>query len=242
MITCIACASESPRFVFVGAASGTVLEYKFTQSALTLENFASDHTQTITTIDAVAEIDLVASGSADGTVAIRRVSDFAVFSRIEVGRIYPRCTVTVIRISKRGYVVVAARVPRAEGEETVLAVFSVNGELIQTKRVAQAVHAIWIDESGYRFVAAGNRSLLRLYDLLTLNCKDLLESVDSTYASQQDKACVPRLPEESCITSMQTIEGNYEKGVGQGLAVGLSNGDVYLLTVRSVSNKGLAAH
>ncbi len=164
----------------------------------------------------------MASGSHDGTIVIRHVSDFADFSRISV---MSRRSVGIVRLSGRGYVVVFSRGP-VEGRENLLSVYSLSGELVASQDVGTVINAIWVDDTGYQFIAVGNCGTVRLYELLTLKFRDLLGGVEEGHA----KESVARLPGEACVTAMAIIKGGCEKRLGQqSLLLGLSNGEVYVL-------------
>jgi len=224
------CANRDKKTLYSGSLDGVVAKWDIstykTQPVQT-EWYVCDHKLAVITLDAIQELDLVASGSLDGTISIR-IGSSGKFVRIIKPDLFlgeMDYAINQIRISYRGYILILARCkyPRLELSDYFL-VYSINGEFIAKASSDDLINAIVLDETGYQFIAGGKTGKIYRVDLLSLSSHDILEDLDAQLPDV-GKILHHFLSTTTAITAMElTRQENFQQ-----LLIGLSTGELYSL-------------
>lgn len=222
------CATKDRKLLFSGSLDGMVARWDIsictTQLAHTVW-YACDHKLAVITMDACRELDLIASGSLDGTIALRVVSTgkFVRLVKPELHLGGTEYALNQVRLSYRGYILVLCRCkyPKLDINDYIL-VYSINGECIKQAPVEDIVNAISLDESGYQFVTGGKSGRLYRFDLLSLECSDMLELLDEQLLDIEE-ILKHILSSSTSITAF----GLTKQEKFQQLLIGLNTGELY---------------
>ena len=211
-----------------GSLDGVVAEWNIKEGTVpTIEWFACDHNQGVISLDVSKPLDLLASASLDGTIALRAVSSGKFFRRIQVNLTHETSEffITQVRLSARGYLLVLARpkVPH-DGRCDRMLVYSINGEFIKAKNANGAINCVVINETGYQFITGGSGGTILRYDLLTLNMEqDLLSTLDQSYAESVSNLSKLLISKPSITALALNSVHMY-----QTLFIGLSSGEMLI--------------
>ena len=129
--------------------------------------FACDHSKPILSIDCSDKLDLVATASLDGTIAIRIFSTGKLWQLL-----HPSLThhgsdyiLAMVRISPAGYIVAVLRCKKTTPRlPDALVVYSMNGELIFERDARDIIHTMVIDTFGYNIITGGSGGRLICYE------------------------------------------------------------------------------
>eukprot|EP00826_Nyctotherus_ovalis_P011874 TRINITY_DN13094_c0_g4_i1.p1 TRINITY_DN13094_c0_g4~~TRINITY_DN13094_c0_g4_i1.p1 ORF type:complete len:628 (-),score=162.48 TRINITY_DN13094_c0_g4_i1:170-2053(-) len=222
--------TKDKRSFYSGSLDGVVAKWNlspYKTQPVGAEWYVCDHKLAVITIDADQDLDLVASGSLDGTVALR-VASTGQFVRLIKPTLFLSdndYAINQIRLSYRGYVLVLARCkyPRLELSDYFL-VYSVNGEEVARSSADDTINAMLLDETGFQFVAGGKCGKIYRVDLLSLESHDLLEYLDE-HLGDIRKILHHFLSTSTAITALElTKQENCQQ-----LLIGLSTGELYTL-------------
>lgn len=220
-------ATETKEHIVTASNDGTVALWWPKRLGFSRPRWQScDHKLGVTTVDACDRLGLVASGSADGTVALRTISE-GKFVRIIRPQLVQRGVafeISHVRLSHRGYVVILAKCKNHKLAETdYIMTFSINGEEISVQQEKDIIYALILDESGYQLVTGGRSGRLLRHNILALNeIADLLEVLDGQQAKIED-TLHEMLDSGAAITAMELTR---QEGCQQ-LLIGLSTGSFY---------------
>ncbi len=188
--------------------------------------FSCDLVAPIVTLDASKELDIVAAGSLDGTVALRVISTGRFLHLVRVHDLVkvPGCELRLARLSFRGYLVLVmcGGGSGEEGQDDTIVVLTVNGELVSTRKAEGSINALAMSEDGFSMVTGGSTGKLLLYDILDLSTKSILEMLDGGM-NNVEGTLKEFLDVGTCITAMELspLEGC------QQLMIGTNRGDIY---------------
>ncbi len=187
--------------------------------------YACDHNMGVVSVDACEKLDMVASGSADGTIALRTISS-GKFVRLIRPALFQRgvqLEISHVRLSYRGYIILIAKCKnRKLRENDYMMTFSINGEEICVKQESDLVHALIMDESGYQMVTGGMNGRLLIHNILTLDVTNMLEMLDGEQANIEE-TLGELLGSGTAITAMELTQ----QDSCQQLLIGLSTGSFY---------------
>jgi len=193
--------------LFTAAYDGTLAKWDLTNKLIEWYNF--DHNAAITSLDYNKKLDLVVTGSKDGSIALRIIATGKLLRKIKVSKeITYKYRINKIRLTSQGYILSIWRA-RINRENDYLIVHSINGERICEGKACGKIYCVVMNTLGYQFIAGGTSFIL--YDLLTLqyiNLKDHLEK---------------KFDEE--IIAMKVIS----EEMSQKLIIGLNSGSVLCL-------------
>lgn len=175
MVNCV-CVSDSGGRLFTASKDGVVAAWQLPQNDLAW--YAKSHGQKVTSMDISERLGTVASVSIDGTVTVRRVHDGSLLRVIDLRSKSEKSKFLTgyIRLSYRGYIVVAMNLKGKEGG--CIFVYSINGELISKKDIMEFVNAVVMSKGGDEFVVGGVGGSVVKYDLFSLEEKSMLENVE----------------------------------------------------------------
>ncbi len=224
------CATRDKKYLFSGSLDGVVAKWNigtYRTQPVNIEWYACDHKLAVISIDALRELDLIASGSLDGTISLR-VASTGKFFRIIKPDLHLNdndYAINQVRLSYRGYVMVLARCkyPKLELHDYYL-VYSINGESIAVRDADDTINAVTFDETGYQFITGGKSGRIYRVDLLSLKWHDILEDLDADLP-ETENILRHFLSSITAITALElTKQENYQQ-----LLIGLSTGEFYTL-------------
>lgn len=223
MITSVAVITEDTTVFFSGSADGSLIKWKLISNHFAPIWRTLDHNEEIVSIDANADLDLIATVSADSMIILRLISTCSFIRMIkpDLQISKEKLTIKQLKLSSMGYIVIILRPLLHETQEDIIAVFSINGELIQCKKTKEIIHAMLIDATGYQILTGGSSGNIIVYDLLSLARQILNEKIDNQCMDQY----LRQVPSGSCITSLQIVK--LEKC--QELVIGLQTGELYTM-------------
>ncbi len=236
------CTTRDGRYLFSGSLDGLVALWSLggghpdSSMQPNVVWYACDHEMGVVSVDASKELDLVASASLDGTVALRSINTgkFVRIVRVALSFDGVDFLINKVRLSPRGYILIMARARSSKSERCdQILVYSINGERIKTKKSVGAINSLVLDESGYQFIAGGSGAMLYRYDLLSLESYNLFETLNQ--GSEATNRTLQQL-----LTVTPTITALAMSGAEnfQNLFIGLNTGDVLIYKMNMVA--GLA--
>eukprot|EP01022_Parablepharisma_sp_SALTPOND_P023076 TRINITY_DN4786_c0_g1_i1.p1 TRINITY_DN4786_c0_g1~~TRINITY_DN4786_c0_g1_i1.p1 ORF type:complete len:1362 (+),score=136.82 TRINITY_DN4786_c0_g1_i1:10189-14274(+) len=219
------CLTKDKRCLFTGSQDGTLAMWELNEFKTKRPKvvwYACDHNLGIATLDTSRQLDLVASGSADGIVTLRIISTGKFFRRIkpELGGEY---TINQIRLSPRGYMLIISK-PKSKTEQNyLLTVYSINGEKVASKQALGTVNCVLMDETGYQFITGGSGGMLYRFDLLSLDSCNMLNLLSEGFVKRNEVLeHITSGPNTVTALGMTAQEGP------QQLLIGVSSGEVLL--------------
>ena len=119
-------------------------------------------------------------------------------------------------------------------EDDFISIFSINGELVCSKKVSISMNVIVVSESGYEFIVGGNDGKIFKYQLLTLEESNILDLWD-----KNDKDTRSNLLEYATSTPTITAMSLTPQEGCQELIIGTNLGGFYIFrySPRLVGNK-----
>eukprot|EP00826_Nyctotherus_ovalis_P045800 TRINITY_DN5101_c0_g1_i1.p1 TRINITY_DN5101_c0_g1~~TRINITY_DN5101_c0_g1_i1.p1 ORF type:complete len:756 (+),score=110.20 TRINITY_DN5101_c0_g1_i1:92-2269(+) len=218
MVNCI-CTTETKDKVFAGSNNGTVTMW-------TVKNFNSplwyalDHSEEIITMDACESLDLLATAGTDNLIVLRKASNGKFISVMKPDGINAaEYTISHIRLSYRGYIIIVSKSKEAKD---IISVYSVNGERICHRATQDSISSLVLSEDGYEFITGGRFGHLLRYRLLNLQCSDVLEDVAKEYPETAQV-----LREFSAWSPMITALNLTMREGSQQLLIGLNTGTLF---------------
>ena len=225
---------ESRSLLLTAAEDGTLVAWKVNEGKTlepTIEWYACDHDEAIVTLDANQQLDLTATGSKDGTIAIRVITTGKLLRKIKIdnGNLLDHI-VKKVRLSERGYILVVLTGGLGTEVKDHLIVYSINGEKICKGNVNGVLNCIVMDSVGYQFIAGGN-GLLCQFDLLSLAKFNLLDEALISEGAEYLKNL------EKPITALDISNDNRI----QKLIIGLASGELFVIKRESEDQNFISA-
>lgn len=228
------CSTPNKKFIFTGSADGSVALWNL-DSALPIR-CVCDHTMAIISLDLCYKLNLIATASLDGTIVLRDLLTGRFFKIIKPKLKHQNqdYEISHIRLSYRGYVIIVAKIKEETKQDSnLLMVYSINGEEICMKEIGYIIQVIILDDTGYYIVVGGKRGILLSYNLITLESKDLIESLKKEKLEKE--VLKEFMDPNSCITALQLkTQERFQQ-----LFIGLNTGSlfVYKFTSKLVEEK-----
>ncbi len=213
--------------MFSAAKDGSVVKWdvsRYKTGQIVPLYSACDHRSAVVSLDASDDLDIVASASTDGTVALRMISNSKLVRFIHVPQTISGAEYAVshVRLSPQGYVVLVVKPRNSQTElNDHLLVYGINGELVRCAETADSIGCILLDETGYFAVTGGASGRLSKYDILALDEVNLLNDLDAGFPGLE-RSLQELLSSGASITALALTK----KENCQQLLIGLSSGEL----------------
>lgn len=220
------CVVENDKYLFSASRDGVVVKWdirNYKEHQVRPLSNTCDHNLAVVSIDASKELDLFASGSLDGTIALREISNWKFLRLLHPNLIFNKIEYVIshVRLSPRGYVVIVARAKLTEAFDIII-VQSINGEFIKQMETNDNINCLILDETGYYFLTGGRTGKISKYDIITLEAFDLLEDLDGELPGIE-RSLQELLSTNNSITALAMTK----KESCQQLLIGTSSGEFF---------------
>ena len=159
--------------LFTGTKDGALECWDIKHLNRTLKWSLCDLSESIITLDANEDLDVIVVGGVSGLLSLRTITSGRFICLVNpVTLLKERLKLKLVRLSYRGYIV--AVLSSINNSSDRIVVMTINGALIATSICDYKINSIVIDELGYNLIAGGSNSKLLTYDLITLRAKDTI--------------------------------------------------------------------
>lgn len=201
------------------------------------------HDDMVTTVSVQPDLNVIVSGSADGSIIIHSLRDYS-YLRTIVG-VLPRSIVSPseeenhnkssinwIGVSKERYIVVYS------AEDRLLRTYSINGELLASKIVCERLYSFLFSEDGTVLLTGGDSCLVVMRWVRTLELAndgprkglDAIINGESQFKVASNNSSVAASEDKVKLNFNSPIRSLYFTKFERHLIVGMENGEIRILS------------